>query len=51
MGLDKAVEFWQIRERDFDFIILTKNKGIVYTAPLEKSISLLFDFDSVRVVE
>lgn len=51
MGLDKAIEFWQQRERDFDFIILTKDKGIVYTTPLEKSISLLFDFDSVRVVE
>lgn len=51
MGLDKAIEFWQQRKRDFDFMILTKDKGIVYTTPLEKSISLLFDFDSVRVVE
>lgn len=51
MGLDKAIEFWKSRNRDFDFIILTKDKGIVYTTPLEKSISLLFDFDSIRVVE
>lgn len=51
MGLDKAIEFWQSSARDFDFVIITKDKGIVYSAPLEKNISLLFDFDSVRVVE
>ena len=51
MGLDKSVDFWKSRDRDFDFVIITKDKGIVYTAGLEKSISLLFDFDSVRVVE
>ena len=51
MGLDKAIKFWQQSSCDFDFIILTKDKGIVYTAPMEKSISLLFDFDSVLVVK
>ena len=51
MGLDKAVDFWQHSARDFDFAIITKDKGLVYSAPLEKNISLLFDFDSVRVVE
>ena len=51
MGLDKAIKFWQQSACDFDFIILTKDKGIVYTAPMEKSISLLFDFDSVLVVK
>ncbi len=51
MGLDKAIEFWKGRDRDFDFVIITKDKGIVYTAPLKDSISLLFDFDYARVVE
>ena len=51
MGLDKAVDFWQHSARDFDFAIITKDKGLVYSAHLEKSISLLFDFDSVQVVE
>ena len=51
MGLDKAIEFWQSSKRDFDFAIITKGKGLVYSAPLEKNISLLFDFGSVRVVE
>ncbi len=51
MGLDKAIEFWQSSARNFDFVIITKDKGIVYSAPLEKNISLLFDFDSVLVVK
>jgi len=51
MGLEKAVEFWRSRGGDFDFVILTKDKGVVYSTPLKDSISLRFDFDSVRVVE
>ena len=51
MGLDKAIDFWQQRGRDFDFVIITKDRGLVYSTSLEKSISLLFDFDSVRLVE
>ncbi len=51
MGLDKAIDFWQQRGLDFDFVIITKDRGLVYSASLENSISLLFDFDSVRLVE
>ena len=51
MGLDKAIDFWKSRDRDFDFVIITKDKSLIYTAALEKSISILFDFDSIRVVE
>ena len=51
MGLEKAVDFWRSRGCDFDFVILTKDKGVVYSAPLKDSISLRFDFDSVRVVD
>lgn len=51
MGLDKAIEFWQGSARDFDFLIITKDRQLLFSAPLEKNISLLFDFDSVRVVE
>ena len=51
MGLDKAIDFWKSRDRDFDFVIITKDKSLVYTAALENSISLLFDFDSVQIVK
>ena len=50
MGEEKAVDFWS-SVQDFDFVILTKDKRIIYSKPLEKSITLLFDFDSVQVVE
>ena len=50
MGEEKAVDFWR-SVQDFDFVILTKDKRIIYSKPLEKSITLLFDFDSVKVVE
>ena len=51
MGLDKAIDFWKRSGQDFDFVIITKDRGIVYTAPLEKNLSLLFDFDKVQVIE
>ena len=54
MGEKKAVEFWQSRSCsicDFDFIILTKDRRLIFSAPLKNSISLLFDFASVQVVE
>ena len=53
MGLDKAVEFWRTTHssQNFNFVILTKDKGVIYSAPLKDSISLLFDFDSIQVVE
>ena len=51
MGLDKAIEFWQQRERDFDFVLITKKRGLIYTKPLSDSISLLFDFNSIQVIE
>ena len=51
LGLEKSIDFWQTSPRDFDFVIITKKRGLVYTKPLSDSISLLFDFDSIRVVE
>ena len=50
LGENKAIEFW-LSKRDFDFVILTKDRRIIYSAPLKDSISLLFDFDSVQLVE
>lgn len=44
MGLDKAVDFWRSSGRDFDFVIITKDKEIFYSKNLEDSLTLLFDF-------
>ena len=43
MGLEKAVEFWHSAQ-DFDFVILTKDKRIIYSAPLQDSISITSSF-------
>ena len=51
MGLDKALDFWRSCACDFDFVIITKDKNVYYSVPLEKSISLLFEFAAVHPVE
>ena len=53
LGEEKAVEFWHTWRSagDFDFVILTKDRRIIYSAPLKDSISLLFDFDFVQVAD
>ena len=50
MGKDKAVKFWQ-NTRNFDFVLLTKNRQLIYSAPLKEVITLLFDFSSVQIIE
>ncbi len=51
MGKDSAVEWWQ-KNPDFDFIMITKNGGLVYSHGLEDSIEVLYQFDSVeRILE
>lgn len=50
MGEEKAIDFWR-SAGGFDFVIITKDRRIIYSAPLKNSISLLFDFDSIQVVE
>lgn len=50
MGEEKAIDFWRA-SRDFDFVILTKKKGLIYSESLKSSISILYDFDSIQIVE
>lgn len=48
MGKEGAVDFWR-KTRDFDFILITKERGIVYSPGLSGSIKLVFPFQSVSV--
>lgn len=50
MGKDKAIDFWR-STRDFDFVILTKNKELIYSEPLKDSLTLLYDFESVQIAD
>lgn len=50
MGTEKAVNFWKAN-RDFDMILITKDKRIFYTKPLDEKISVLYDFEEKICVE
>ena len=43
MGTDKAVKFWK-NHKDFDFIIITKEKKLIYSRGLAEKITVLSDF-------
>lgn len=49
MGTEKAVDFWK-SNRDFDMILITKDKKIFYTPGLEQKITVLYDFsEKIRI--
>ena len=50
MGTEKAIAFWKQR-KDFDMLILTKDKKILCTKNLEENLSLLYQFSSVLFIE
>lgn len=50
MGVEKAIDFWQNR-RDFDMLILTNDQTLFYTKTLETSLSILYQFNDIHVVE
>lgn len=50
MGTENAINFWKAN-RDFDMILITKDKQIFYTKPLDERISVLYDFAEKICVE
>ena len=49
MGTEKAIDFWK-SNRDFDMILITKDKKIFYTSSLDQKISILYDFsEKIRI--
>lgn len=50
MGVEKAIDFWQNR-RDFDMLILTNDQTLFYTKTLETSLSILYQFNDIHVIE
>ena len=49
MGKETAVEWWK-QNPDFDFILLTKNHELIYSAGLENFIEPLYQFKTVEIV-
>lgn len=50
MGVEKAIDFWHNR-KDFDMLILTNDQSLFYTKPLETSLSILYQFSDIHVIE
>lgn len=49
MDKETAVEWWK-QNPDFDFILLTKNHELIYSAGLENFIEALYQFKTVEIV-
>ena len=49
MGKNSAVDWWK-NNPDFDFIMITKNRELVYSAGLEGFIEVLYQFESVEKI-
>ncbi|MEE0887074.1 MAG: FAD:protein FMN transferase [Treponema sp.] len=50
MGTEKAIDFWK-SNRDFDMILITKDKRIFFTKSINEKISVLYDFAEKICVE
>ena len=49
MGKEDAVEWWKDNS-DFDFILITKDRELVYSAGLQNFLEPLYQFKTVEVV-
>lgn len=50
MGTEKSVDFWRSHQ-DFDMVLISKDKKILYTSSLAGKISILYDFAEEIAVE
>lgn len=50
MGKEKAIEFWK-EKRDFEFIIFTDSKDMIYTKGLEDKIHIIGNINSSAVIQ
>ncbi len=50
MGKEKAVEWWKTHQ-NFDFVLLTKERALVYSCGLEKIIEPLIDFSYIERID
>ena len=55
MGKDKAIAYWEnhhnLKNQDFEMLLITNDKKLIYTPGLAGKIQILADFASVDVVE
>lgn len=52
MGKTAAIEWWKANpDPDFDFILFTKNRDLIYSAGIKDFIEPLYQFTSVEIVQ
>lgn len=49
MGKENSIDFWK-QNKDFDFVLITKDKKLIYTEGLKNYIKVIFSFDKVTEV-
>ena len=50
MGRQGALDFWK-KNRDFDFVLITKERELVYSEGLKGAIKLVYPFEEVSVID
>ena len=50
MGKSAAIDWWKANP-DFDFVLITKNKEVIYSQGLKGFIDFLYPFESLEMVE
>lgn len=50
MGKEEALRFWQ-ENRDFDFVLITKDRSLVYSEGLTDAIKVIYPFETVIVAK
>jgi thiamine biosynthesis lipoprotein len=50
MGKERAIDFWK-NAGDFDFVLITNERELVYSAGLSGTIKLIYPFEKVSVIE
>jgi len=50
LGVEKAINFWQVN-KDFDFILMTKEGELYFTKGLKENLKLLVDFSKITEIQ
>lgn len=50
MGSKKAIDFWKTY-RDFEAVFITKDGTLIYTSGLKDKITILLDFENIKIAE
>lgn len=50
MGKERAIDFWK-QSKDFDFILITKDKELIHSSSITDSLKIIYDFSKIISVD